>query len=150
MFTGKPGIELPPEDWLRSIVSTALAAEKADESSEVSLVITDQEHIHELNRTYLGEDRPTDVLSFPMLPSSGDESTFVSPPDGLKHLGEIIISLPQAAAQAVEHGQSLRWEVALLVTHGVLHLLGYDHANPEEERQMKEREKAILALIENL
>ncbi len=137
------------ESWLRDIVAAVLRAEAIDGPVEVSLVITGQEEIHRLNRDYLDEDRPTDVLSFPMLPPhAADDPGFVTPPDGLKHLGEVIVSYPQAAAQAEEHGHPVTREVAVLTIHGVLHLLGYDHAEPEEEKSMRAREAAILAEIE--
>lgn len=135
--------------WLNNIVTAALRAEAVSDAAEVSLVIAGQQEVHRLNREYLGEDRPTDVLSFPMLPPhAADDPTFVPPPDGLRHLGEVIVSFPQAAAQAEERGHSTTKEVAILVVHGVLHLLGYDHAEPDEEKAMRAREKAILATIE--
>ncbi len=136
--------------WLRSVVEAALAKENTDSSSEVSIVITGQEKIRELNRIYLAEDRPTDVLSFPMFPVDDAKTGFVAPPDGLIHLGEIIISLPQAIKQAAEHGHRLERELAVLLIHGVLHLLGYDHAEPDETQKMQESEKTILISMEKL
>ncbi len=137
------------EGWLRRVVETTLTAEGAPESAEVSVLIAGEEEVHRLNREYLGEDRPTDVLSFPMLPPhAADDPSFVAPPDGLKHLGEVIVSYPQAVAQAKEHGHATTREVAILVIHGVLHLLGYDHAAPAEEKDMRAREAAILAALE--
>jgi len=138
------------ETWLKSIVETVLTAEKARPDSEVSLVITGQQQIHELNRTYLEEDRPTDVLSFPMLPPTSETTGFVTPPDGLTHLGEVIISLPQATIQAAEHNHSIKQEIAILITHGILHLLGYDHDIAKAESDMKARETAILNMIKDL
>jgi probable rRNA maturation factor len=137
--------------WLEGIAVEILLAENADPGSELGLVITDQEKIRELNLVHLGEDRPTDVLSFPMLPDSEDEEDsvdFVTPPDGIDHLGEVIISYPQAVIQAEEHGHSVQKEVVTLVIHGVLHLLGYDHDEPEREGRMRTRESEILARIE--
>lgn len=137
--------------WLESVAVEVLLAEGTDPVSELGLVITDQEKIQELNLVHLGEDEPTDVLSFPMLPDSGDEEDsvdFVTPPDGIAHLGEVIISYPQAVIQAEERGHSVQKEVATLIIHGVLHLLGYDHAEPEEQRDMQAREAEILARIE--
>jgi len=136
------------ERWLQGIASAVLLAENADPAAEMGLVITDQEKIQELNLVHLGEDRPTDVLSFPMLPDSENEEepgVFMVPPDGIVHLGEVIISYPQAAIQAEEHGHSVEKEVAVLLIHGVLHLLGYDHAEPDEQRDMQVREADILA-----
>ncbi len=137
--------------WLESVTAEVLLAENTDPGSELGLVITDQEKIRELNLVHLGEDEPTDVLSFPMLPDSEDEEelgTFVVPPDGITHLGEVIISCPQAVIQAEERGHSVQKEVATLIIHGVLHLLGYDHDEPGREGRMRARESEILARIE--
>ena len=139
------------EVWLQGIATAVLLAENADPTAEMGLVITDQEKIQELNLVHLGEDRPTDVLSFPMLPDSEDDEdndAFLVPPDGMVHLGEVIISYPQAVIQAEEHGHSVEKEVAILVVHGVLHLLGYDHAKPDEQQEMQVREAEILAQLE--
>ncbi|HEY91190.1 MAG TPA: rRNA maturation RNase YbeY [Dehalococcoidia bacterium] len=136
------------EGWLQGIAGAVLLAENADPAAEMGLVITGQEKIQELNLVHLGEDKPTDVLSFPMLPDSGNEEesgAFMVPPDGIVHLGEVIISYPQAVIQAEEHGHSVEKEVAVLLIHGVLHLLGYDHAEPDEQRDMQAREADILA-----
>lgn len=139
------------EDWLRSVALTALAAEQVEPSAEAGLVITGQERIRELNALHLGDDRPTDVLAFPMLPTTTDDPetpAFVAPPDGAVHLGEVIVSYPQAAIQAEERQHPVEEELALLIVHGVLHLLGYDHDTPERERQMRAREAEILGRLE--
>ena len=86
-------------------------------------------------------------------PPAGEETEkglppFVAPPDGVTHLGEVIISCPQAVIQAEEHQHSVKREIAILIVHGVLHLLGYDHDKPELERQMGAREQEILSSIE--
>jgi probable rRNA maturation factor len=137
-------------DWLRRVAEKVLMAESADSATEVGLLIAGQERVHELNRQYLGADRPTDVLAFPMqpVPKTAARSPFVTAPDGMKHLGEVIISYPQAVIQAAENQQSVKKEVALLIIHGILHLLGYDHVALEAERQMRAREAEILSLIE--
>ena len=140
--------------WLQSIAGQVLLAEDAGPGAEVGLVITGQEKMRELNLVHLGEDAPTDVLAFPMLDGPGVEEEegagagFVAPPDGLSHLGEVIICHPQAVIQAEERGHSVEKEVATLVVHGILHLLGYDHDEPERQRRMQEREAEILSLIE--
>ncbi len=136
--------------WLKDIAGQALATQQSETEVEMGLVITNQEKIRELNRLYRGRDEATDVLAFPMLPQpAGVEATdFTPPPDGLKHLGEVIISYPQAVRQAEERGQPLKKELAILIIHGVLHLLGYDHAEPGAARLMKEREAEILKAIE--
>jgi probable rRNA maturation factor len=84
------------------------------------------------------------VLAFYMLPQKGTASSFALPPDGVTRLGEVIISYPQALVQAKDQGHSLERELALLVIHGILHLLGYDHERPEEESKMRERERELL------
>jgi probable rRNA maturation factor len=141
-FSGCPG-----EGWLRGVVERVLHIQGVGANVELSLVITGQEKVQELNRRYRGEDKPTDVLSFYLTPAAEEARSFVAPPDGLCHLGEVIISYPQAVVQAQEHRHSINRELAILVVHGVLHLLGCDHDNPEAERQMKEKEKEILSQI---
>ncbi len=140
--------------WLQSIAEQALVDQDAGSGLELGLVITGQEKVRQLNRSYLGNDEPTDVLSFPMLPDplAGGESEvsapFITPPDGVVHLGEVIVSYPQALIQAGQHRHSVKKEIAVLIIHGVLHLLGYDHDKPEPERRMKAREKEILSCIQ--
>ena len=129
---------------VRKVVRQVLKAEGVPSPYEVSLVFTDSETVRQLNREYRGVDEPTDVLAFYMLPQKIADSSFVLPPDGVTRLGEVIISYPQAVAQAREQGHSLERELALLVIHGILHLLGYDHEEPEEEHKMREREKELL------
>ncbi len=140
--------------WLQSVAEQVLVAQDAGSRVELGLVITNQERVQQLNRSYLGRDEPTDVLAFPMLPeplATGESevfSPFVQPPDGVLHLGEVIISYPQAVIQAEEHRHSVKREIAILIIHGVLHLLGYEHDKPELERHMKTSEKEIMSCIE--
>jgi len=140
--------------WLRSVAKQVLVAQDADSRVELGLVITSQERVQQLNQSYLGKDEPTDVLAFSMLPeplATGESevsSAFAQPPDGVLHLGEVIISYPQAVIQAEEHRHSVKREIAILIIHGVLHLLGYEHDKPELERQMKIREEEILSYTE--
>ena len=139
--------------WLQSIDRQVLEAQGNDANAELGLVITDQQRIQELNRDYLGRDEPTDVLAFHMLPGAEEgepeDPPFIAPPDGMLHLGEVIISYPQAAIQAEEHQHPVRKEIAILTIHGVLHLLGYDHAVPEQQRQMSAEEAAILNSVQD-
>jgi probable rRNA maturation factor len=135
---------LVDEGWVRRIAQQVLKAEGVAPPYEVSLVFTDSETVQRLNRDYRGVDEPTDVLAFYMLPQKGADSSFALPPDGVTRLGEVIISYPQAVAQAREQGHSPEKELALLVIHGILHLLGYDHEEPEEESKMRERERELL------
>jgi probable rRNA maturation factor len=138
------------EGWLQGLTREVLAAEGVESSSEISLVITGQEKIRELNLTYLGRDEPTDVISFSMLPeySGTEQASFIAPPDGIKHLGEVIISYPQAVIQAEERKHTIKRELTILLIHGVLHILGYDHEEPETGQKMRAREAVIVGRIE--
>jgi probable rRNA maturation factor len=130
--------------WVKKMVRQILKAEEVVPPYEVSLVFTDSETVKQLNRDYRGVDEPTDVLAFYMLPQNEVEDSFALPPDGVTRLGEVIISYPQAVEQAREQGHSPERELALLIIHGILHLLGYDHEEPEQESKMREREKELL------
>jgi probable rRNA maturation factor len=130
--------------WVKKIARQILKAEGVAPPYEVSLVFTDSETVKQLNRDYRGVDEPTDVLAFYMLPQKEADDSFALPPDGVTRLGEVIISYPRAVEQAKEQGHSTERELALLIIHGILHLLGYDHEEPEEEAEMRTREKALL------
>jgi len=137
----------PAVGWLRGVAGQVLTAQGVSPSVELGLVIATQERVKQLNRSYLGRDEPTDVLAFSML-STGGVPPFVAPPDGVLHLGEVIVSYPQAVKQAEEHGHSVKREIAILIIHGVLHLLGYEDETPELKLQMAAREEEILSYIE--
>ena len=144
----EPNLEV---GWFKRVAELVLASEKVNPHTELSLVITGQEKIRQLNRDYLGKDRPTDVLAFAMVPQENEimeVPPFVVPPDGVIHLGEVIISYPQALMQAEEYHHSVKREMAILIIHGVLHLLGYDHATPFQESRMRARELEILSQVE--
>ena len=111
-------------------------------TGELTVVITDNETVWELNRRYRGVDSPTDVLAF-----GGTAEGFAEAPDATAYLGDVVISYPCVLAQAEEQGQTPDGELALLVVHGVLHLLGYDHANAQEEATMRAKEEAILKRV---
>ena len=106
----------------------------------VSMALVDDRMIRDLNRRYLGKNRPTDVLAFPM--EVKDAPTLPAP-----LLGEVVVSVETAQRQAREHGHSLREELDLLVIHGLLHLVGYDDQDPIEARLMHDREMEILGRI---
>ena len=103
---------------------------------DITIVLTDDRQLHELNRDYLGVDAPTDVLSFPAVE--------LDPETGLTYLGDILISIPRANQQAQAAGHPVEAEVQLLVVHGVLHLLGYDHADEIEKAQMWAEQAKVL------
>jgi probable rRNA maturation factor len=125
-----------PEELLKRAARAALVHESEPQDCELSIVLTDNEHLQELNLNYLGIDAPTDVLSFP--------AAETDPESGARYIGDILISIPRAQAQADAAGHPLESEVQLLVVHGVLHLLGYDHAEPEEKSRMWKAQAEIL------
>ncbi|MGD0205772.1 MAG: rRNA maturation RNase YbeY [Dehalococcoidia bacterium] len=128
--------------WLRRIACHVLLAEGAG-PTELGVVITDDATVHELNRRFLGIDEPTDVLSFGLGGRAG--RPFALPPGEVASLGEVIISYPAAVRQAEDQGHSVQAELAHLLVHGILHLLGYDHQGPEDERIMRQKAEEILA-----
>jgi probable rRNA maturation factor len=139
----------PTPGWLEAVAKKVLEAQGAGAEAEMSLLIATSERIKELNREYLGEDEPTDVLAFSAREEKEtDQSPFIHPPDGLLHLGEVIIAYPQAVIQADEHRHSVKKELAILLIHGLLHLLGYDHDEPDSERRMGAREAELLSYVE--
>ena len=113
------------------------------ENSELSLTLTDDEHIHALNKKYRGVDRATDVLSCACRES--DEPEVVDA--GFEILGDVIISLERAKVQAVEYGHSFLREIIFLEVHGLLHLLGYDHMDDDERREMEEEQRFIMGKL---
>jgi probable rRNA maturation factor len=135
--------------WLCRVVLAALAAEGYARGHAVDVRLTDDAGIWALNRAQRGVDAPTDVLSFPLLQPAGTEAAFpfVLPPAATVHLGDVVVSLPRARAQAEEFGHSVDRELAYLLVHGVLHLLAYDHERPPEAAAMRAREEAILASL---
>ena len=146
---GVPGVNDSQKAFIRKAIRTALAAEGVGFPCEVDVLVTSDAEIHQLNREARKVDRATDVLSFPAfdlrpgeLPGPGD----ADPGTGLVPLGDMMISLERVAAQAKEYGHSNRRELAYLVVHSALHLLGYDHLDEGPMKaQMRAREEAILA-----
>lgn len=138
-----PCAALADETDLRRLIAHALAAEGQTGPVAVAAVLVDDAAIHDLNRRFLGHDEPTDAITFPL-----DEggAGFVSP--GPRQLGEIYVSCERAAAQCAEWGNSPEREVRFLIVHGVLHLLGWDDATPEDRARMLARQEAILAAYE--
>ncbi len=108
--------------------------------ADVALLLTDDAQLRDLNRTYLGVDAPTDVLAFP----GGD----IDPESERYYLGDVVISVERATEQAQAGGHLLSAELQLLVVHGMLHLCGYDHADPQEKAEMWERQAEILRQLD--
>ena len=144
-----PGISEATRSFLRKVIRTALTAQGVDFPCEVDVLLTDDGNIHTINREMREVDRATDVLSFPefdLAPGELPTEEDADPGTGLVPLGDMVISMEHVAAQAKEYGHSQRRELAYLVTHSVLHLLGYDHLDEgPQKKQMREREEAILA-----
>lgn len=159
-----------PAARLARAIAAALDAAGASSPASIGLILSDDAELAALNRAHLGEDGPTDVLSFPLLPpeafpphpgdpdrdstpAAGSAALFTGPPGRRVHLGDIVVSVERARAQAEagRGGQAgdVRWSVAdelrLLVTHGALHVCGWDHADPAEERAMRALEQRLLA-----
>ena len=148
-------IVYPPEldNIITTVIEEAIDFQNCPYECEVNVSIVDNAYIHELNRESRGIDRPTDVLSFPMVDFElpGDLSVaeknpeeYFNPDTGELLLGDIIISLERAKAQAEEYGHSLKREIAFLTAHSMLHLFGYDHMTDEERIQMEEMQEEIL------
>ena len=148
------------QSWLKSVCRAALEQNCVREN--VSLVIADDDTVRALNAEYRGLDKTTDVLSFGYdnegeyygkgdAPSdwSADEG-FVLPPGESSGLGEVIVSYPQAVRQAREAGRSVEMELAHLITHGILHLMGHDHTDDDEESAMNEGVSAVMKRLEGL
>jgi len=122
-------------------IAAVLRAESAPGPLEVGVLITDDAHIHQLNRDYRGVDAPTDVLSF----ADDGAPGFAAPPDAPRYLGDIAISFERVLAQAAEYGHAPARELAFLAAHGCLHLLGYDHERgPDAAAAMRAREEAAM------
>jgi probable rRNA maturation factor len=115
------------------------AGAERSRSADLTIVLTDDAQLHELNRDYLGVDAPTDVLSFP-----ADEE---DPESGVHYLGDILISIPRAKKQAKAAGHPLEAEVQLLVVHGTLHLLGHDHAKTREKARMWKAQAEVMSKL---
>lgn len=134
---------------IRKVIRTALAAEGVDFPCEVDVLLTSDRGIHAINQDMRQVDAPTDVLSFPeftLAPGELPSPEDADPGTGLVALGDMVISMERVAAQAKEYGHANRRELAYLVVHSALHLLGYDHLDEGAEKaRMRRREEAILA-----
>ena len=143
-----PGVSEGQRALIRRVIRTALAAEGVDFPCEVDVRLTSDEGIHQINREMRGVDRPTDVLSFPAFALTPGELPGEEDADmatGLVPLGDMCLSLERVKAQAKEYGHSNRRELAYLVVHSVLHLLGYDHLDEGAEKaRMRAREETIM------
>lgn len=133
-------IKLVNSPQLERSVLVALKHQGSCLDSDVTILVDDDQRIQKLNYEYLAIDAPTDVLAFP--------ADFTDPDTGHKYLGDVIISYPQAKSEADKRGHSLDAEIQLLVVHGVLHLLGYDHLEPEDKEIMWSAQSQILSQLD--
>jgi len=136
----KPFLGLVDVGSLEQVAQQVLVLAEIEAQSELSLRITDDDTLKDLNLQYMGIDAPTDVLSFPV--------AFQNPDTGNPYLGDILISYPTAAVQAEASGHPSTEEIKLLLVHGILHLLGYDHTTPEEKQAMWSLQDAILEALQ--
>ena len=136
------GVDL---DGLKLMLQTAARSLDLPDETVTVVTLTGDEHLREYNRRYRGLDEPTDVLAFAAREQPTDQR-FQAPPGTEEWLGDIVISLPRARRQAREAGHPVNAEVRLLAVHGLLHLLGYDHAEPSEEAAMTALTNRLLAL----
>lgn len=156
-FENESGAEFDfdPEEVARQVTAAALEEVQCPYEAEVNILITDKDTIHEMNRTYRGIDRETDVLSFPMqnYDAPADFSGFedeeiqsdaFDPDTGELMLGDIVISADRVRSQAKEYGHSEKREFAFLVAHSMLHLTGFDHMQEDERAVMEERQRKIM------
>lgn len=134
---GRPSV---PAKFVREVAELMLLAIGIPEA-ELSILLCDDPTIHALNRDYRGKDRPTDVLAFALL----EGAPMVSGAGLL--LGDVVISLPTAKRQAAERKRPIRAEVVELLAHGLLHLLGFDHMEADEERRMRARTDLLRATV---
>ena len=126
-------------DLLESTALTALKHQSAPVDSDLTILLSDDAQLHELNLQWMGVDAPTDVLSFP--------SAEIDPESGNRYLGDILISVERAVEQANAAGHAVEAEVQLLVVHGILHLMGHDHAEAGEKTKMWQAQTEILSLL---
>lgn len=151
-------LPIPCEELALKVIEAALNYVACPYEAEVNLLLTTNEEIQEMNQKFRQIDRPTDVLSFPMVDykEAGNfeflEETdmYFHPESGELMLGDIVISKEKVLAQANEYGHSVEREYAFLIAHSMLHLFGYDHINEEERVVMEEKQKAILEALQIL
>ncbi|MBU7005886.1 rRNA maturation RNase YbeY [Phosphitispora fastidiosa] len=138
-------------DAMEMVAATSLKVEGREDDPEVTIAFVDDAYIKELNYKFRHKGDATDVLSFPM-EEAGEGEPVINGEDEINGeseniLGDIVISMEMAQRQAEEYGHDLMREMAFLATHGMFHLLGYDHDNEDRRRIMREREEKVLSLV---
>jgi len=141
---------IPDAGWLEKISRKILALAGAPENAEVGLYISGENMMRDTNLEWRGQDALTDVLAFALSErKTGDNSGFILPPDGMTHLGQVVVCLNVAEVQAEENEHSTDTEIAVLIAHGILHLLSYDHEKADDAKKMQAKEAEILAGIKS-
>ena len=152
-YETKIELNLPYEDIIKSVINESIDYEKCPYEVEVTVILTDNNEIHNINKEHRDVDSPTDVLSFPMVdyesPSNfeGIEDKvedYFNPDSGELILGDIVISVEKVIGQAKQYGHSTKRELAFLVAHSMMHLFGYDHMVVEEATIMEAKQNEIL------
>lgn len=154
LYEAKERLYLPYRAIICTVVDSCLRAEHFPYEAEVSVTLTDGDQIRALNRDYRGMDRETDVLSFPMFEYEqvgviSKQAAFenLNPQTGDVLLGDVVLNVSRIKSQAKEYGHTQRRELAFLVAHSMLHLLGYDHMEESERCLMEERQDSILDAV---
>jgi probable rRNA maturation factor len=146
-------LEIPYEDIIKNVVMESLDYEGCPYEAEVNVLITDNETIRQINKEYRKIDKPTDVLSFPMIeyevPSHFEHleemvNDYFNPETGELLLGDIVVSVDKVEEQAKNYGHTPKRELAFLIAHSMLHLCGYDHIEDEERLEMERKQSEIL------
>ena len=153
---GELQLDLSCEELATKVINAALDYEECPYEVEVNLLLTMNQEIHEMNQQFRNIDRPTDVLSFPMVSYDvagnfdflEESNEYFHPESGELMLGDIVISKEKVISQAEEYGHSIQREFAFLIAHSMLHLFGYDHINEEERVVMEQKQKEILDILQ--
>ena len=153
-YEARKPLDFDYEQLIQSVIAMALEKEQCPYEAEVNVILTNDEQIHEINQEYRSIDRPTDVLSFPLLdyrtPGNfeGIEDhieDYFNLETGELMLGDIIISVDKVYEQADNYGHSIQRELAFLVAHSMFHLMGYDHMEDEERINMEKKQSELLS-----
>ncbi len=153
-YEARKPLDFDYEQLIQSVIAMALEKEQCPYEAEVNVILTNDEQIHEINQEYRSIDRPTDVLSFPLLdyrtPGNfeGIEDhieDYFNLETGELMLGDIIISVDKVYEQAESYGHSIQRELAFLVAHSMFHLMGYDHMEDEERIIMEKKQSELLS-----
>ena len=132
-------------ELIEKVIGQAFIEEKIDNINlYINVILTNPENIKKINNQYRNIDKETDVLSFPMFEKEEVENLKNNGNDIEEPLGDIIISIKKVAEQAIEYGHSFERELAYMLIHGFYHLMGYDHMNDEDKKQMREKEEGVL------